>query len=62
MQRPLWYDVARWRYALPDATCDLTALNRDHDGLFFAGDYVAGGRVHLALQAGLDVAALLAAG
>jgi renalase len=58
--RPLWYDVARWRYALPDVTCDLAALNRDHDGLFFAGDYVAGGRVHLALQAGLDVAALLA--
>ena len=61
-RRPLWYDVARWRYALPDVTCDLAALNRDHDGLFFAGDYVAGGRVHLALQAGLDVAALLAAG
>jgi predicted NAD/FAD-dependent oxidoreductase len=60
--RPSWYDVARWRYALPDVTCDLAALNRDHDGLFFAGDYVAGGRVHLALQAGLDVAALLAAG
>ena len=59
-RRPLWYDVARWRDALPDVTCDLAALNRDHDGLFFAGDYVAGGRVHLALQAGLDVAALLA--
>jgi predicted NAD/FAD-dependent oxidoreductase len=61
-RRPLWYDVARWRYALPDVTCDRAALNRDPDGLFFAGDYVAGGRVHLALQAGLDVAALLAAG
>jgi predicted NAD/FAD-dependent oxidoreductase len=61
-RRPSWYDVARWRYALPDVTCDLAALNRDHDGLFFTGDYVAGGRVHLALQAGLDVAALLAAG
>lgn len=57
--RPLWHDLSRWRYALPDATCDLGALNRDHDGLLFAGDYVAGGRVHLALQAGLDVAGLL---
>ena len=57
--RPLWHDVARWRYALPDATCDLAALNRDHDALLFAGDYVAGGRVHLALQAGLDAAELL---
>src|SRR2546423_14178 len=55
--RPLWYDVARWREALPDVTCDLAALNRDHDGLFFAGDYVAGGRVHLALQAGVGGAA-----
>jgi renalase len=61
LRSPLWHDVARWRYALPDVTCDLSALNRDHDGLFFVGDYVAGGRVHLALQAGLDVAALLEA-
>jgi predicted NAD/FAD-dependent oxidoreductase len=60
--RLLWSDVTRWRDALPDVTCDLAALNREHDGLVFAGDYVAGGRVHLALQAGLDVAALLAAG
>ncbi len=57
--RPLWHDVARWRYALPDVTCDLAALNHAHDGLLFAGDYVAGGRVHLALQAGLDAAELL---
>jgi predicted NAD/FAD-dependent oxidoreductase len=56
----LWFDLAHWRYALPDATCDLHTLNRDHDGLVFSGDYVAGGRVHLALQAGLDAAALLA--
>ncbi len=55
-----WHDLTRWRDALPDTTCDLAALNRDHDGLLFAGDYVAGGRVHLALQAGLDAASMLA--
>jgi len=56
---PTWHDLARWRDALPDTTCNLAALNRDHDVLLFGGDYVAGGRVHLALQAGLDVASLL---
>lgn len=59
LRHPAWHDVTRWRYALPDATCSLAALNQDHQGLFCAGDYVAGGRVHLAIQAGLDVAALM---
>ena len=60
LSRPGWHDLTRWPDALPDTTCDLHALNRDHAGLLFVGDYVAGGRVHLALQAGLDVASLLA--
>jgi len=57
---PLWSDHARWRYAKPADTIDLATLNRDHDGLFFAGDYTTGWRLHLALQNGLDVAPMIA--
>jgi len=53
---PLWYDYTRWRYARPTQVLDLAELNRAHDGLCFVGDYTAGWRLHLALQAGLDVA------
>jgi len=59
--QPLWHDHARWRYAKPAATVDLATLNRDHDGLFFAGDYTTGWRLHLALQNGFDVAPMVAA-
>ncbi|GAC1463612.1 MAG: FAD-dependent oxidoreductase [Chloroflexota bacterium] len=62
LRQPRWHDISRWRYALPDSTCDLVVLNHDHHGLLLAGDYVAGGRIHLALQAGLDVAIQLAGG
>ena len=57
---PLWHDHARWRYAKPAGTTDLATLNHDHDGLFFAGDYTTGWRLHLALQNGLDIAPLVA--
>lgn len=54
---PLWSDVQRWRYALPDAGADFAALNATGSGLFFAGDYTAGlGRVHLAIESGWRVA------
>lgn len=50
---PLWVNLQRWRYALPDAGCDATILNSAALGLSFAGDYVVGqGRVHLALANG----------
>lgn len=59
---PLWADVHRWRYALPDTTADFERLNSTGSGLFFAGDYVAGqGRVHLAIESGWRVAELIAA-
>ena len=61
---PLWADLQRWRYALPDAAADFDALNRlgAPHGLFFAGDYVdTKGRVHLAIERGWQVAALIAA-
>ncbi|HEU4327757.1 MAG TPA: FAD-dependent oxidoreductase [Roseiflexaceae bacterium] len=60
---PLWCDVQRWRYALPDAGVDFDTLNRlgAPHGLFFAGDSTTGqGRVHLALASGLRAAQLIA--
>jgi renalase len=51
--QPLWSDVYRWPYALPDAGADFETLNSGASGLFFAGDYTAAlGRVHLAIESG----------
>jgi predicted NAD/FAD-dependent oxidoreductase len=53
LRAPLWSDVQRWRYALPDSGADLAMLNAAGGGLFFAGDYTAGqGRIHLAIESG----------
>jgi renalase len=53
---PLWANLQRWRYALPDAGCNAATLNGTGSGLYFAGDYVAGqGRVHLAIENGWEV-------
>lgn len=62
LETPLWCDVQRWRYALPNSCADFDALNRHGapHGLFFAGDYAAGkGRIHRAIQSGWDVAELI---
>ena len=60
---PLWVNVQRWRYSLPDSYASFDALNGTASGLYFAGDYVAGqGRVHLAIESGGQVAALIVAG
>jgi renalase len=58
LAQPDWGDSQRWRYALPNEGIDTTALQRaETDGLFCAGDWVAGqGRVHLAIQQGLAIA------
>jgi len=57
LRAPLWSDVQRWRYALPDSGADFETLNGAGGGLFFAGDYTAGqGRVHLAIESGWRVA------
>ncbi|MCX7860470.1 MAG: FAD-dependent oxidoreductase [Chloroflexus sp.] len=46
---PLWIDLQRWRYALPDTATPLTTMDR----IAVAGDMVAGqGRVHLAIEDG----------
>jgi hypothetical protein len=56
LDRPDWYDLERWQDALPDGGCDSARLHAD-DGLYFAGDYVAGqGRLHLALESGWHAA------
>jgi hypothetical protein len=54
---PLWADVHRWRYALPEHGADFDVLNGTGSGLYFAGDYVNGrGRVHEAIERGWQVA------
>ncbi len=60
---PAWADLQRWRYALPNGAADVETLREaEADGLFFAGDGLAGkGRVALAVQNGLEAAARLAA-
>lgn len=60
---PLWTDTQRWRYALPNAEADPDTLEAASEhGLFFAGDFTAEkGRVHLAVEAGLEVAERIAA-
>lgn len=54
---PAWSDLQRWRYALPNTLADERALALGAPtGLFFAGDALAGPRVHLALESGLAAA------
>lgn len=57
---PLWADIQRWRYALPNSSCDGTLLNGTGSGLYFAGDFLAmPGRLHLAIASGRAAAALI---
>ncbi len=49
---PLWADVQRWRYALPDAACG-PAPTAERAGIYLAGDMLMGqGRIHLAIESG----------
>ena len=54
---PDWTDRQGWLYALPDEGADGETLRAaEPEGLYFAGDWVAGdGRIHLAVESGLDV-------
>ena len=56
---PDWVDHQRWRYAQPTAAAATDVLAQAApQGLFFAGDFMAGqARVPHAIQSGLDVAA-----
>ncbi|MEO0557660.1 MAG: FAD-dependent oxidoreductase, partial [Bacteroidota bacterium] len=55
---PLWTNTQRWRYALPDARLSSEAIEAAAAmNLFIAGDATAEkGRVHLALEEGMEVA------
>jgi predicted NAD/FAD-dependent oxidoreductase len=55
---PAWTDDQRWRYARPASPPPAAALDAgEDDGLYFAGDWVAGeGRVDAAIRSGLEVA------
>ena len=61
---PAWTDHQGWRYALPESGVDRGPLaDAEADGLYCAGDWVAGeGRVHAALRNGLDVGERMAYG
>lgn len=58
LQHPVWYDTQRWRYAVPVGQIDPAPVAAARtEGLFLAGDAVAGtGRVGAALQNGLEAA------
>ena len=55
---PIFTDIYRWRYALPAEKADAEQLNAITIpiGLAFCGDAFVGGRVHLALEHGVEVA------
>src|SRR5947199_1469288 len=58
LPEPIFTDIQRWRYALPSEKADANDLNRLTMplGLAFGGDAFVGGRVHLALEHGIEVA------
>ncbi len=61
LPRPLWADVQRWRYALPETEADFELLNATESRLYFAGDYVNNrGRVYQAMERGWQVAEMIA--
>ncbi len=57
LRAPYWIEYHKWRYSLPDRTVPESAVNGLIPGLWFAGDWARGGRIHLAVQSGADVAA-----
>lgn len=54
-----WADIQRWRYSQPNTLADPSQLNGVLRGLWFTGDYLVGGRVHLAAESGENVAATI---
>jgi len=56
--QPVFRDVQRWRYALPVEKASGDEVNGAAlpNGLAFCGDAFVGGRVHLALEHGVEVA------
>jgi renalase len=58
LSNPIFTDIYRWRYALPAEKADAQQLKAITlpMGLAFCGDAFVGGRVHLALEHGVEVA------
>lgn len=56
-----WSDLQKWRYSQPDTLANPRELNRVIDGLWFAGDYLRGGRLHFAAETGAEVGQLIRA-
>ncbi len=58
LNNPIFTDIYRWRYALPAEKADAQQLNALTlpMGLAFCGDAFVGGRAHLALEHGVEVA------
>jgi predicted NAD/FAD-dependent oxidoreductase len=58
LNKPFFSDIFRWQYALPAETANAEQLNAITMpiGLAFCGDAFIGGRVHLALEHGVEVA------
>src|SRR6266516_83350 len=58
LNKPIFTEIYRWRYALPAEKADAGQLNTMTlpVGLAFCGDAFVGGRVHLALEHGVEVA------
>src|SRR6266699_6753091 len=61
LNKPFFSDIYHWKYALPTENADAEQLNAltMPIGLTFCGDAYVGGRVHLALEHGVEVARLL---
>jgi len=60
LRDPVWTDTQRWRYAQPEPTDGLDPTAGAEDGVFLAGDAVAGGgTVASAIESGFDTAARL---
>jgi renalase len=58
LHEPIFTDIHAWPYALPAEKADAHALNTLTlpYGLAFCGDAFVGGRIHLALEHGIEVA------
>src|SRR5258708_174295 len=58
LNKPVFTDMFHWRHALPAEKADARQLNAITllTGLAFCGDAFVGGRVHLALEHGIEVA------
>lgn len=60
LNNPDFTDLQKWKFSQPDHTIESHTVNGITTGLYFAGDYLRGGRVHLAAESGMEVARLIA--